>query len=714
MKLTLTLMVIAITCCPLSAAEKGEKPLYTNSLIHSKSPYLKQHAHNPINWYEWTDNTFKKAKEENKLIFLSVGYATCHWCHVMEEECFKDDEIAAYLNKYFISIKVDREERPDIDEVYMKLARALGSGNGWPLTVVMTPDKTPVFAGSYIPKYDKHNITGLMTQLPLLNRQFLYRSSIQLETKTRMKQRIERMNAPGRSAPEVQPSTEHIERIKQGIMSSYSPRYGGFGRAPKFPRSHKMIFLLNALDEHDRNEILDAVKHTIRSIRKGGIYDQVGFGIHRYSTDHLWFLPHFEKMLYNQALFSLSLSEYYRISKDPISKVMYEEINSYVQRDLSHPDGAFYSAEDADSEGEEGVFYVWKTDELKDSLNSKEYKLLNDIFLLADEGNWKDQASGQEMPSNVLTLSEKGLKLIEQDSKDVNELLLKIRKAREKRPRPLLDDKILSDWNGLMIANLAKSATSLNNPVYQQQAIKAYGFIRKHMLKEDYTLMHRYSQGDVAIEGFLADYANMSWAALELYQSTQDLSYLKDAIGMKEQLMKLFWDNKGSFFYMTASHQNGDLPIRPVTFADNALPSGNAVALFVLNWLSHILGDHDTSKICKRLSGTLCRGLYYASDRYAMTGYALQKLLNPPTECVVVQPKSAKYSELKIQELQNKLPPNSIIIVKNTDNQKELERIVSRLNSHKCLNNKATYYLCHNLSCFAPTNNLDEALRKID
>ena len=484
--------------------------MHANRLLNEKSPYLLQHAHNPVDWYPWSDDAFKKAKDDNKPIFLSIGYATCHWCHVMEKESFEDTEVARYLNATFICIKVDREERPDIDAVYMAACQMLTGSGGWPLTVFMDPDKKPFFAATYIPKENRFGRPGLIE---------LCRSIRTMWTSEKGKL----LNASGSISENLGKAFDFIpgEDLDDSILDraylefeqSFDTRFGGFGSAPKFPTPHQLLFLLRYHDRSENKNALEMVEKTLTGMRLGGIWDHVGYGFHRYSTDKTWLVPHFEKMLYDQALIAQAFLETYQITKNPFYADTAREIFTYVLRDMTSQAGAFFAAEDADSEGEEGKFYVWSIGEFREVLG-EDATPFERIYNLSSDGNFLDEASGQKTGTNILHLdksldawgNETGVDKGEID-KQWDKVRRKLFEQREKRVHPLKDDKVLTSWNGLMIAALALGARVLDAPDYAKAAERAARFILDNLRKKDGRLFHRYREEEIAIEAHADDYA---------------------------------------------------------------------------------------------------------------------------------------------------------------------------------------------------------------
>ena len=704
-------LLVALTLLPLSTtAESTVAHSHTNRLAQEKSPYLLQHAHNPVNWFPWGEEAFAQAKQEGKPIFLSIGYATCHWCHVMEEECFEDEEVGALLNRYFISIKVDREERPDIDTVYMRVARYLGGGNGWPLTVVMTPDGKPFFAGTFFPKHRKYGIEGLMTILPRLYRQVRYRSSVTDQAIAQVERRL--APGPALKLPDASEIEVDLDETCALMVGMVDPIYGGTGRGMKFPRSHQLLYMLEHARRTDNKTALAAVKLTLDNIRHGGIYDQIGFGIHRYTVDGVWFIPHFEKMLYNQAQVSLAAARYYALTGDKQMRRMAEEVYAYVLRDLTSPEGAFYSAEDADSEGEEGLFYLWTYAELQKHLSPAELELFASVFAVEKAGNWIDRSSKQQQANNILRILPEGRKALAGLSAEettrletIRKRLLKIRAAR---PRPLLDDKVLTDWNGLMIASMAESGRLLNDARLIAAAQKAYAFIVAK-LYQDRRLLHRWRDGDAAIAGMLSDHSFLAWGAIELYRCTQDIQYLDHACSLMDTVITDFKSADGGFD-MTSKHAE-TLLFRPSEFSDMALPSGNSVALLVLTELVRYTGVEAYEQERQALDTLYAFSLPRSIDRRTISTMAMERQHRRSFEVVVVSPDSPKDATAMLQSLRVAGRQNLYLHLKTKSNSQTLTRLAPFTHEYESIDKKATAYICTNFACQAPTTSPEAAAR---
>ena len=476
-----------------------------NALINEKSPYLLQHAYNPVNWMPWSKEAFNKSIAENKPVFLSIGYSTCHWCHVMEKESFEDEDVAKILNDSFISIKVDREERPDIDHIYMKVCQLMTGSGGWPLSVFLTPGKKPFFAGTYFPKENKYGRIGFKE---LLNRI----KDLWIDKQNELTNNAEEITS---ALTDNYSSNHNRESGKDIILSSfknlkrlYDVENGGFGSAPKFPSPHNLLFMLRYWKKYREPAALEMVDQTLTKMRMGGIFDQIGFGFHRYSTDSKWLVPHFEKMLYDQAMLIMAYSEAYQATKKNLFRSSVDEIIEYLKTNLLSPEGGFYSAEDADSEGEEGKFYVWSLTEINNLLNADEAELFSKTYNITERGNFKDESTGIMNGSNIPHLT----KPVEDDNekKLLNSIRQKLISVRNKRVHPFKDDKILTDWNGLMIAALSTAANVFDNEKYLTLALKCKEFIFSKMITGNNELLHRYRNNESGINANLDDYSGFA------------------------------------------------------------------------------------------------------------------------------------------------------------------------------------------------------------
>ncbi|TKJ45155.1 thioredoxin domain-containing protein, partial [Candidatus Aerophobetes bacterium Ae_b3b] len=523
-----------------SKSKTGEK--HHNRLIFEKSPYLLQHADNPVDWYPWGPEAFEKARKENKPVFLSIGYSTCHWCHVMARESFEDSEVARLMNEVFVSIKVDREERPDIDNVYMMVCQMITGSGGWPLTIIMTPDQKPFFAATYIPKERRFGRMGMLELIPRIKELWTTRRDEVLSSANEITAALQQVSqdAPGEELDETT-----LDLAYEQLAKRFDEQHGGFGGAPKFPTPHNFLFLLRYWKRTNTERALQMVEKTLQAMRRGGIYDHIGFGFHRYSTDSHWFVPHFEKMLYDQATLAIVYTEAYQATGKEEYAQTAREIFTYVLRDMTAPEGGFYAAEDAESEGEEGKFYLWTEEEIRQVLGSEEAALIVKIFNIEEGGNFIEQVTGRRTARNVLHLTKSvkelasELKMSDYDlQKRLQAMRQKLFTYREKRIHPHRDDKILTDWNGLMIAAFAKGARVFDEPRYAEAARGAVDFILKNMCTSDGELLHRYRDEQAALPAQVDDYAFLIWGMLELYETIFEVRYLQIALDLNRDLIE--------------------------------------------------------------------------------------------------------------------------------------------------------------------------------
>ena len=543
------IILILFTGC--SKDKKGTGKM--NRLANSQSPYLLQHKNNPVDWYPWSQEAFEKAEKENKPIFLSIGYSTCHWCHVMEHESFEDKEVAKLMNDNFVSIKVDREEMPEIDHLYMSVCQAMTGRGGWPLTVVMSPKKEPFFAGTYFPKTGRGNQPGMMELIPSLVNAW---NNKQDDIQKTIKQVNEYLINSNASVPGSDLDKNALNNAFYDFKERFDNEFGGFGNAPKFPSPHNLIFLLRYYKIFDDKNALDMVTTTLDKMRLGGIFDHIGYGFHRYSTDKNWFLPHFEKMLYDQAMISMAYLEAFEATKDEKYASIIEEIFSYVIRDMLNEKGGFFSAEDADSEGEEGTFYIWEFEEIINILGQDLGKEFCDIFGIKKGGNFLDEATGQLMPKNIPHLKQNLLEYCSINSLDITELQKSIESSRrtlfserKKRIHPLKDDKILTDWNGLMIAAMARASRVLDNQNYIDTAKRSAEFILNNLTDKG-RLLKRFRNGKAGLQPHIDDYSFFVWGLIELYEATYEVRFLEKAIELSKIMVEDFMDNDNGGFYI--------------------------------------------------------------------------------------------------------------------------------------------------------------------
>jgi uncharacterized protein YyaL (SSP411 family) len=688
----------------------------TNRLINEKSPYLLQHAHNPVDWHAWSKEAFERARMENKPIFLSIGYATCHWCHVMEKETFEDQEAAGYLNDTFICIKVDREERPDIDAVYMAACQLLTGGGGWPLTIFLTPDKEPFFAGTYIPKRARFGKNGVIELCQTVKKIWQSESEKVLTSAANIAANLPRVFA---FTADDEPDESLLDQAFNLLAENFNERFGGFERKPKFPTPHRLFFLLRCYHRTGNPRALEMVQKTLTRMRLGGIWDHVGFGFHRYSTDMEWLLPHFEKMLYDQALIILAYLETYQITKDPFYSKTAKEIFTYVLRDMTSEKGGFYAAEDADSEGEEGKFYVWSIEEIREVIGPEDTERWEWFFNLKKDGNYYDEATGRKMNTNILHLRRLPSELAKDADMTEDEfhtqwekIREKLFRVREKRIHPLKDDKILTDWNGLMIAALARGGRMLENPEYTAAAQKAARFILTTIRKPNGKLFHRYRDGEVAIDAQANDYAFFIFGLLELYQTTFDPIYLQEAITLQQHMIDDFWDAENGGFYSIAKDAR-ELPVRPRELYDGAIPSGNSVSLFNLLCLAKLTGDaswdQKAHEQVRAFSGTI------KAQPSAFTFFlvGLDFALNPGQEIVISgDPEAADTKEL-LKALNLNFTPNKVTLVKSDRYAEQLANLAGYTDGLQVVQGKATAHVCRGHACKDPTTDVETMVKQI-
>lgn len=682
-----------------------------NRLVFEKSPYLLQHAANPVNWYPWGEDAFLAAKQQDKPIFLSIGYATCHWCHVMEKESFEDQEVAQLINESFIPIKVDREERPDIDQIYMAVCQAVTGTGGWPLTVLLTPDKKPFFAGTYFPKEGRYGRVGLMQLIPQASGLWNEKRGELLESAEKISDHLQISNLS--QSGDLDESIIHT--AYQQLSARFDPVGGGFNPAPKFPSPHNLIFLLRYWYQNRDPDALEMVEKTLQKMRLGGIFDHVGFGFHRYSTDAAWRLPHFEKMLYDQALLALVYAEAFQATGNGDYAQVTHEILTYVLRDMTSPDGGFYSAEDADSEGEEGLFYLWTKNEIVDYLGIEGADLLVPIFNMTDEGNFEDEATKLQTGRNLLYLTD-ALPHLAKEIGIPDDDLLKLWDSsrqllfdiRDKRIHPLKDDKILTDWNGLMIAALAVAGTVLNEPTYLAAAKKAADFIWSTLRDENGLLFKRFRDGEAGLPAHLDDYAFLIWGMLEIHQADFDTEYLDRALKLNQFMLETFWDHgEGGLFFTAASQV--DLIHRNKEIYDGAIPSGNSVAAMNLIRLARLTSNPDFEEKAFQIGRSFAGQINRIPQGHTHFLSALMFAYGPAYEVIVSGNQNTDDASEMLNELRTHYSPNKVLLFRTGSDQRLFE-LIPAMKDQIALDGKATAYVCQDFKCNAPTTDLHEMI----
>jgi uncharacterized protein YyaL (SSP411 family) len=685
-----------------------------NRLVHEKSPYLLQHAHNPVNWYPWGEEAFEKAAMEDKPIFLSIGYSTCHWCHVMERESFEDSRAANLINEVFIPIKVDREERPDLDHIYMTVCQMLTGSGGWPLTILMTPSKKPFFAATYIPKEDRFGRSGLMSMIPKIKDLWSHRRNNVTDSSEKILEALLNLDS---GQPEEPPGREILDRTFLAFRESYDEVHGGFGRAPKFPTPHNLLFLLRYWKRSGEKKALQMVEGTLQAMRRGGLFDQIGKGFHRYSTDGMWLVPHFEKMLYDQALIAVAYLETFQATGKALYGKVAEEIFAYVLRDMTSPEGGFYSAEDADSEGIEGKCYVWSEKEVRHLLTNEEADFIIPIFGIEKEGNYRDEASGRKTAANILHLKRSLAEVARQKGLSEGELEKKIAsvsdrlyQARLKKVQPYKDDKILVDWNGLMIAALAKGAQIFGNEQYAEAAKGASKFIMQQMMDSRGRLLHRYRDGEAAILAHLDDYAFLVWGLIELYEATFDAEFLKDAFRLNSDMLRFFWDNKKGGLYFAAEDRE-DLLLRKKESGDGAVPSGNSVAFLNLLRLARFFGNRDLERKAGDMGKTFSRDIQTYPSGHSFFLTALDFAFGPSYDVVIVGDNRREDTKAMARAVRSHFIPNRVLVLaEGREGDSDLENVSPLIRDRYSLEGRATAYVCSEDRCLAPTVDVKEML----
>ena len=566
----------------------GASPMAeTNRLIDEKSPYLLQHAHNPVNWHPWGEEAFQKARQEDRPIFLSVGYSTCHWCHVMERESFEDEAIAEMLNAHFVAIKVDREERPDIDDVYMSAVQVLTQRGGWPMSVFLLPDGRPFYGGTYFPKDRFARVLTTIAEMYRSDRGKLDEAAGEVATA------VAAMVEAPQSSASLHP--QFVKRTLDTLHRQFDAEHGGFGGAPKFPPHTAIELLFDGYRRGGGEGLLAMATLTLEKMALGGIHDHIGGGFHRYSIDERWFVPHFEKMLYDNALLARNYVEAYRLTQDELFRETAEAIFEWIEREMTGPEGSFYSALDAESEGVEGQFYVWRQDEIEGVLGHDAPVFL-DAYGVEEKGNFTDEGTGRKSGENVLHLKqrlEEGA-IASQMAAAKAELLA----VREGRPRPALDDKVIASWNGLMIGALAYAGRELEEPNYTKRAERSAEFIVRRLWK-DGRLLRRWRDGEARFGGALDDYVFVAYGLIELYESTGERRWLERAREMMDGAIDLFWDEPRGGFFSTADDSE-PLFVRPKDVLDNPLPSGNGMAARILLRIAEATGERKYGEYAER------------------------------------------------------------------------------------------------------------------
>jgi hypothetical protein len=681
---------------------------YENRLIHETSPYLRQHAHNPVDWYSWGPEALDKAKKEDKPILLSIGYSACHWCHVMERESFENEAIAKVMNEHFVNIKVDREERPDLDTIYMNYVQMSTGSGGWPMTVFLTPDQVPFFGGTYFPPDDRFGRPGFPKLCAAVADAYKNKKKELAEHAPEVLKNLREMNQLSASGEKL--TLRSLDSAFQNLAQRFDMTQGGFQGAPKFPGSMSLAFCLRYYLRTGERRALDFVELSLEKMAHGGMYDQLGGGFHRYSVDDHWLVPHFEKMLYDNALLSRLYLDAYQLTGKPLYRGIVEEILDYVKREMTGPEGGFYSTQDADSEGEEGKFFVWTPDEVKGVLGEKEGSLFSLYYDVTPRGNFEGK--------NILNVP-RSLEEVAQGTTihpdELQAILARGRERlfqeREKRIKPHRDEKILTSWNGLMLVSFVRAASVLDRQDYLDVAIRNAQFILAH-LATGQKLLRTYKDGKSKLNGYLEDYSNFIEGLIALYEATGESSWLDRAVALNDLMLEQFWDESGSGFYLTGKDHE-ELIARVKDFYDNATPAGSSVAVLNLLKLAILIGNEryrtNAQANLDLMSSTLAR---YPSG----FGYLLEAAdfhLGPVREIAVVGKAADLQTRRLLKKIYQQYLPNKLVSLLDPDDRGPNSKL-PLLQGKTLVHDKPAVYICQNYACKAPVTSeleLEKALQ---
>ena len=672
----------------------------TNRLSQESSPYLLQHASNPVDWNPWGEEALTASRDQDKPILLSIGYSACHWCHVMEHESFENEDIAQVMNDEFINIKVDREERPDLDAIYMNFVQITTGSGGWPLTVFLTPDLVPFYGGTYFPPDDRYGRPGFKRLLEQIKEAYRLRRGEIEAGQAETIRRLQEASQWSIAAEAIQETV--LDDAYNGCRQQFDSHHGGFGGAPKFPGAMVLASLLRYSKRRDSASALDMASLTLDEMARGGIYDQLGGGFHRYSVDERWLIPHFEKMLYDNALLARVYLEAHQLTGDPFYRTVVEETLDYVGREMRHPAGGFYSAQDADSEGEEGKFYAWIPGEIVEVLGEEDAKIFNDYFDVTSTGNF--EGSNVLHPRLELAAHARNAGI---STAQLTDLLTRARQklfqVRETRIKPGLDDKVLASWNGLMLTAFAEAAFTLDRSDYLEIAVSNAEFLSTQMVTGD-RLFRTWKDGHAKLNGYLEDYALVVEGWIATYQTTGDIRWLDDAAELTEAQIRLFWDAEDGDFYFTPSDHER-LLVRHKEYMDNATPSGNAVACFNLLRLAKILGKKDYREKAEHMLGRVNRALSRHPLAFGHWLQALDFYLGPVRELALVGPPAEQ--EQLLPAIRECYLPNKVLATSEAIDD-ALGRKVPLLAGKIALEGKATAYVCQDYACQRPVTTRGE------
>ncbi len=684
---------------------------HTNHLINATSPYLLQHAHNPVNWYPWGREVLERAKKEDKPIFLSIGYSSCHWCHVMERESFENEEIARLMNEQFVSIKVDREERPDVDEIYMNAVQMLTGSGGWPLSVFLTPGLKPYLGGTYFPPEDKFGRPGFRRVLLVASKAYKERRDDVVKQAAAVTRRLEQITAGPSASARIDIGL--IGRAVRQYRAAFDGRWGGFGGAPKFPPSGAIALLLRHHHRSPDKDALQMATVTLDRMASGGMYDQLGGGFHRYSVDQRWLVPHFEKMLYDNALLAAVYLDAYRVTGKPLCRRVARETLDYVLRVMTDEAGAFHSAQDADSEGEEGKYYVWSPEEIGEVLGEKDAGLLISYYGVAEDGNFEGR-NILHLPASIEEFVRKeGLKL-DEFRRRLDGMKQKLLAARDRRVPPGKDDKVLTDWNGLMISAMARGYQVLGDERYRAAAERAADFIFTRMRPKG-RLLHTYRAGRSHIDAFLDDYAFMLQASVDLYEATFDVRWIDRANGLLREMTDKLWDENSGGFFSTPKGK-AYLLVRGKDAHDSALPAGNAIAAHALLRLARLTGDQDHPAKAEKTLSLFLSHAARAPRGFARLLSAVDFYVGPSREIVISgRAEDARTARL-LAAVRGCYLPNAVVALVDPTSASAgaAVKALPLLDSRLLVDGKPAAYVCENYACKAPVTSADALVQLLE
>ncbi|RME81477.1 MAG: thioredoxin domain-containing protein [Caldilineae bacterium] len=680
-----------------------------NRLAQASSPYLQQHAENPVDWYEWGPEALERARRENKPIFLSIGYAACHWCHVMAHESFEDPEIARLLNEHFVNIKVDREERPDIDAIYMEAVIALTGHGGWPMSVFLTPDGRPFYGGTYFPPHDRYGMPSFRRVLTSIIAAWRDQRSRLLEGAEQFTTQLNRSALLQPDRGELSPVL--LDAAFDRLYQQYDDVHGGFGSAPKFPQAMTLEFLLRQHVRTGNAAALAMVTHTLRRMAQGGIYDQLGGGFHRYSTDAHWLVPHFEKMLYDNALLARVYLYAWQLTGDAFYRRIVEETLDYVLREMTHPAGGFYSTQDADSEGEEGKFFLWEPQEVLDVLGREEGELFCRFYDISENGNFEGR-NILHVPQELAVFAAATGMEPEALERILAEGRRKLFAARERRIKPARDEKVLTAWNGLMMRALAEAGAALGREDYLRAAVRNAEFILAELRDARGRLLRSWRDGRAGFNAYLEDYTVLAEALVSLYESTFDARWLQEAAAMLDAVHEHFWDEEaGAAFHTSDDHEA--LIVRRKEFFDNAEPSGNSAYAYAALWLGRLLDRHDLVDRAEVVFRFMRLPLTNQPSGFGHLLCALDMYLRPSREVVIIGVPEEPATMALRREVYRRWLPDTVVAGAAPDDV-QAQELIPLLRGRGLLQGRPAAYVCRNMSCRLPVNTPAELARQLD